>query len=330
MSIEQPAFIGVDLGGTNVEAAVVRDGEVLASKKKKTKAYKGVETVIERIEKTVRKACDKLDADPDDFEALCIGAPGAIDPSTGVVHDAPNLGWTDVSLGERLQDRLGLPVVVDNDVNIGVIGEYVYGAGQGVLDMVGIWVGTGIGGGIIIDGKPLQGWRGSAGEIGHTVVNPYGRMCGCGREGCVEAYASKTAMMKMIEEQMDRGRESIVPQIMEEKGKRKMTSSVVEDALEAGDALMAEALETAQFHLGLLTANLVNILDPQVVVFGGGLVERLGQSFIDPVARTARTYFMQQEDAEKVRIVPSVLGDEAGPVGAAVVAYRHMLDVDNG
>ena len=326
MTKQTSTFIGVDLGGTNVEAAVVRDGEILASKKKKTKAYKGVETVIDRIEKTVRKACDKLDTDPEDYQALCIGAPGAIDMSTGVVHDAPNLGWADVPLGEMLQDRLGLPVVVDNDVNIGVVGEYVYGAGQGVLDMVGIWVGTGIGGGIIIDGKPHQGWRGSAGEIGHTVVNPYGRMCGCGREGCVEAYASKTAMMKMIEEQMERGRESIVPEIMEEKGKRKLTSSVIEDALEAGDALMAETLETAQFHLGLLTANLVNILDPQVIVFGGGIVERLGRSFIDPIARIARTYFMQQEDAEKVRIVPSALGDEAGSVGAAVVAYRHMLE----
>ena len=329
MNKREPTFIGVDLGGTNVEAALVCDGEVLTSKKKKTKAYKGVDTVIDRIEKTVRKACGKMDADPDDFEALCIGAPGAVDPSTGVVHDAPNLGWSDVPLGEMLQDRLGLPVVVDNDVNIGVIGEYVYGAGQGALDMVGIWVGTGIGGGIIIDGKPHQGWRGAAGEIGHTVVNPYGRMCGCGREGCVEAYSSKTAMYAMVKEQMERGRDSIVPQIMEDKGKRKMSSSVIEDALEAGDALMAEALETAQFHLGLLTANLVNILDPQVVVFGGGLVERLGQSFIDPIARTARTHFMQQEDAEKVRIVPSVLGDHAGPVGAAVVAYRHMLEVND-
>jgi glucokinase len=325
MSSNEPIYIGVDLGGTNIEAAAVQNGKVLKSKKKKTHADEGVETVIDRIEETVRKLFDKMDAGASDFEALCIGAPGAVDTTTGVVHEAPNLeGWQDVPLGETLEERLGLPVVVDNDVNVGVLGEYVYGAGQGSLHMVGIWVGTGIGGGIIANGQPIYGWRGSAGEIGHIVVNPYGRTCGCGREGCVEAYASKTAMRAMIEEQMARGRESVMPQIMEEKDKRRMTSSVIEDALEAEDALMIEAVKTAQFYLGLLTANLVNILDPQVVVFGGGLVERLGTSFLEPIILTAEKHYLQQENADRIRIVPSALGDDAGPVGAAVVASRHV------
>jgi glucokinase len=325
MSSNEPIYIGVDLGGTNIEAAAVQNGKVLKSKKKKTHADEGVETVIDRIEETVRKLFDKMDAGASDFEALCIGAPGAVDTTTGVVHEAPNLeGWQDVPLGETLEERLGLPVVVDNDVNVGVLGEYVYGAGQGSLHMVGIWVGTGIGGGIIANGQPIYGWRGSAGEIGHIVVNPYGRTCGCGREGCVEAYASKTAMRAMIEEQMARGRESVMPQIMEEKDKRRMTSSVIEDALEAEDALMIEAVKTAQFYLGLLTANLVNILDPQVVVFGGGLVERLGTSFLEPIILTAQKHYLQQENADRIRIVPSALGDDAGPVGAAVVASRHV------
>ncbi len=325
MSNNEPIYIGVDLGGTNIEAAAVQNGKVLKSKKKKTHADEGVETVIDRIEETVRKLFDKMDAEASDFQALCIGAPGAVDTTTGVVHEAPNLkGWQDVPLGEELEERLGLPVVVDNDVNVGVLGEYVYGAGQGSLHMIGIWVGTGIGGGIIVNGQPVYGWRGSAGEIGHIVVNPYGRTCACGREGCVEAYASKTAMRAMIEEQMARGRESVMPQIMEEKEKRRMTSSVIEDALEAEDALMIEAVKTAQFYLGLLTANLVNILDPQVIVFGGGLVERLGESFLEPIILTAQKHYLQQENADRIRIVPSALGDDAGPVGAAVVASRHV------
>ena len=324
MPSSDPIYIGVDLGGTNIEAAAVQNGKVLKSKKKKTHADEGVETVIDRIEETVRKLFDKMDAGASDFEALCIGAPGAVDTTTGVVHEAPNLkGWQDVPLGAELEARLGLPVVVDNDVNVGVLGEYVYGAGQGALHMVGIWVGTGIGGGIIVNGQPVYGWRGSAGEIGHIVVNPYGRICACGREGCVEAYASKTAMRAMIEEQMARGRESVMPRIMEEKEKRRMTSSVIEDALEAEDALMIEAVKTAQFYLGLLTANLVNILDPQVIVFGGGLVERLGESFLEPIILTAQKHYLQQENADRIRIVPSALGDDAGPVGAAVVASRH-------
>ncbi len=135
-------------------------------------------------------------------------------------------------------------------------------------------------------------------------------------------------MYEMIQEQMARGRKSVVPEIMEAKGKRRMTSSVIEAALEEGDALMAEALKTAQFHLGLLTANLVNTLDPQVIVFGGGLVERLGEDFVEPVAHTARKYYLQQKDAERIRIVPSALGDDAGPVGASVVAYRHFQSLD--
>jgi len=317
-------FIGVDLGGTNIEAAAVRNGEVLASKKKKTRPEKGVDTVIERIARTVRGVFKKMDATPEDFAGLCIGAPGAVDPATGIVHAAPNLDWTDVPLGEVLRERLGLPVFVDNDVNIGLLGEYVYGAGRGALHMVGIWVGTGIGGGLIVNGQLVSGWRGAAGEIGHMVVQPHGRRCGCGREGCVEAYASKTAMMAMIEEAMESGRKSVVPDIMAKKGKKSLTSSVIEDALEAHDEPMMEAVETAQFYLGLLTANLVNVLDPHVIVFGGGLVERLGEAFVEPVAATARTYYLQQQNAERIRIVPSALGDDAGPVGAAVVASRRL------
>ena len=190
MSNTEPLIAGADLGGTNIEAAAVREGTILATKKKKTKADRGVEVVIDRIETTVRKMMDKMEATPSDFEALCIGAPGAVDPETGIVHEAPNLNWKDVALGERLRKRLDLPVMVDNDVNIGVMGEYAYGAGRGTRHMVGIFVGTGIGGGLIIDGAPHYGGRGAAGEIGHIVVKPHGRRCGCGREGCVEAVLS--------------------------------------------------------------------------------------------------------------------------------------------
>jgi glucokinase len=324
MPTTDPVFIGVDLGGTNIEAAAVRNGKVLASQKNNTRPEKGAEKVIGRIADTVRQVAKKMDARPSDFAGLCIGAPGAVDPATGIVRAAPNLDWRDVPLGEGLRERLGLPVVVDNDVNIGVLGEYVYGAGRGALHMVGIWVGTGIGGGIIINGQLVNGWRGAAGEIGHMVVHPHGRRCGCGRQGCVEAYASKTAMMAIIQEQIEGGRKSIVPDLMAKQGNQRLTSSVVEAALEARDKPMMEAVETAQFYLGLLTANLVNVLDPQVIVFGGGLVERLGVSFVKPVARTAWKYYLQQKNAEAIRIVPSALGDAAGPVGAAVIASRRL------
>ena len=322
--MSEPIIIGVDLGATNIEAAAVRGGDILASKKKKTRAREGVDVVIERIGTTVRKVMDKMDAEAADFEALCIGAPGAVDIESGVVQSAPNLNWTNVALGDLLEEELGMPILVDNDVNVGVLGEHVYGAGKGALDMVGIFVGTGIGGGLVLNGTPHYGWRGVAGEVGHVVVKPNGRECGCGRYGCVEAYASKTAMEAIIREEMEKGRSTQVFDIMEEKGKEKLTSSVIEASLEAGDLLMEEAIQNAQYYLGLLTANLVNVLDPEVVVFGGGVVERLGQDFIDPIGQTARQHYLQREGAEKIRLVPAALGDDAGPVGAAVIARRRL------
>ncbi len=324
METNDPLIVGVDLGGTNIEAAVVRGGTVLASKKKKTKAKRGVDTVLDRIAETVTKAIDRLDGDASAIEALCIGAPGAVDPQTGVVLSAPNLDWHEVPLGEALHERLDMPVMVSNDVNIGVVGEHVYGAGKGALHMVGIFVGSGIGGGVVIDGTLHSGWRGAAGEIGHMVVKPHGRVCGCGREGCVEAYASKTAMEKIIREEQARGRATEVFDIMDAKGKEKLTSSVIEAALDAEDPLMEEAMQQAQYYLGLLTANLVNVLDPEVVVYGGGVVERLGAPFLEPIARTARAHYLQRRGAEDIRIVPAALGDDAGPVGAAVLAQRRM------
>ena len=329
MATTVPIIIGVDLGGTNIEAAIVQAGKVLASKKKKTKANEGAATVIDRIEATVRKAMRKADCDQQAITAVCIGAPGVIDVTAGVVRNAPNLGWKDVPLGEQLQQRLGLPVLVDNDVNIGLVGEHVYGAGQGTLNMAGIFVGTGIGGGLIIEGKPYQGARGAAGEIGHMIVSPHGRRCRCGREGCVEAYASKTAMEAMAREKIEAGRKSIVFDLMKEKNKDRLTSSVIADALDEQDGVMEEVIQTAQYYLGLLTANLVNAMDPELIVYGGGLVERLGEPFLEPVARTARENYLLQDDAERIRIVPAALGDDAGPIGAAAVARRHLLEMND-
>lgn len=326
MSKASPLVIGVDLGGTNVAAAAVREGRVLAFAKTKTHASAGVGAVLERIEEVVREAVEQTTGDLAEFDALCIGAPGAIDPEAGVVRDAPNLGWTDIPLGDELRSRLGLPVLVDNDVTIAVLGEHAHGAGQGARHLIGVWVGTGIGGGMILDGKTHRGWRGAAGEIGHIVMDPEGRRCGCGRRGCIEAYASKTGIEEMLREMREEGRESVALALMEERESDRLTSGVIAAALEQGDGPMKEVIDTAQFYLGLLTADLVNTLDPEVIVFGGGLVERLGAWFVDPIARTARTHVLLQRHADRIRIVPSALGDDAGPVGAAVMARRRHAE----
>ncbi len=313
--------IGIDLGGTSIQTAAVRDGEVLAEDRTKTKPDQGVDAVIERIAKTVDAVREDLHDEP---TGLCIGAPGTIDPARGVVRTAPNLGWTNVPLGDRLAERTGLPVVVDNDVNIGAVGEHVHGAGRGASHMAAVFVGTGIGGALIVDGRSHAGFRGAAAEFGHMISVARGRECPCGRQGCFEAYASKTAMEALVREKVEQGRESVVIDLMKQKKKARLSSSVIEDALEAKDAVMVEVVREVQTHLGFLTANIVNAFDPQVVVFGGGVVERLGQDFVDPIATEARTHFLQREGAEQVRIVPAQLGDHPGSVGAAVIAQRQF------
>lgn len=324
---KRPLVVGVDLGGTNIQTAAVRNGRVLARKKKKTRAEEGADAVVGRIVASIEKVIEKADADEGEFEGICIGAPGAVDALEGIVREAPNLDWQDVPLGPRLEEKTGLPVLLANDVNVGLIGEHVHGAGRGALHMAAVFVGTGIGGGLVTNGALHSGARGAAGEIGHVVVEPNGRKCPCGRKGCVEAYASKTAMEAMVREGIDEGRKSVVLELMEKKGKTKLTSSVVEKALAEEDPLMGEAVQTAQHYLGLLVGDLVNAFDPEVIVFGGGLVDRLGADFLKPIAATARQRFLQQANAERIRIVPAELGDDAGPMGAAVTLERHFAQL---
>ncbi len=324
MAAKKGIFLGVDLGGTNIQAAAVRKGKILISKKTNTQAKKGAEVVIDRIENILRQVMDKIDKSPGDFQALCIGAPGAVNLETGMVNEAPNLDWVNVPLGRELEARMGLPVFVDNDVNIGVAGEHAYGAGRGARHMVGIFVGTGIGGGVIINDRLHYGERGAAGEIGHMVIVPNGRPCGCGKKGCVEAYASKTGIAAWIREQIKIGRDSYLKKALKKNRNAPLSSSLIEKALLAGDPVTSEAIQEAQYYLGLLTANLVNILDPRIIVFGGGLVDQLGKGFLKPIRKTAKIYYLQQKNIDRIKIVSADLGDNAGTIGAAVVAQRRL------
>ena len=324
MATKKDMFLGVDLGGTNIQAAAVQKGKILASKKVNTQAKKGAEVVIDRIEIILRQVMDKIDKSPADFQALCIGAPGAVNLETGMVNEAPNLDWVDVPLGRELESRMGLPVFVDNDVNIGVAGEHAHGAGRGARHMVGIFVGTGIGGGVIINDRLHYGERGSAGEIGHMVIVPNGRPCTCGKKGCVEAYASKIGIAAGIREQIKIGRDSYLKKALKKNKNAPLSSSLIEKALLAGDPVTSEVIQEAQYYLGLLTANLVNILDPRIIVFGGGLVDQLGKGFLKPIRKTAKIYYLQQKNIDRIKIVSADLGDNAGTIGAAVVAQRRL------
>jgi len=319
--------LGIDLGGTKILAAVVdEDGRIVARAKNATRPDLGPDGVIERIVSTIQTAVKTADVTDSDVVAIGIGAPAPVNPNTGVLYAAPNLpGWDRVELGPRLHERMGIPVVVDNDVNVGTLGEYVLGAGQGAGDMVGIFVGTGVGGGIIIDGQLRRGFRYSAGELGHMIMVPHGPLCGCGKRGCLEALASRTAIEREVRAAMATGRKSVVGDLLATSKKNRLTSGTIRKALDHDDALMKEVLAQAQFYLGLLVANVVNLLDPEMFVFGGGVVEALGNDFLQPIREVAVANFKQALDGEKVRIVPAELGDDAGVLGAAILASRQAF-----
>lgn len=318
-------IVGMDLGGTSLRALVV-DGrnKILGVGKTPTKVRLPQKALIAEIAEFVREVVADAGVSWSRIRAVSIGAPAAVDPVRGIVHHAPNLNWYGVPLGPQLKALLRVPVFVENDVNVGTVGEHVLGAGKGRKCMVGIFVGTGIGGGVILDGRLHEGCRGSAGEVGHIVLQANGPRCGCGRRGCAEGIASRTAMERDVRLAIKAGKRSLVLKMMKERGRPRMTSSVIQRALRKKDPVMVAVMRNAQFYLGLLVAAVVNLLDPECVVVGGGIAERLGEEFVLPIRKTAQKYYLNREHVERIRVVPGALGDNAGPLGAVVLARRRL------
>ncbi len=325
MSEQHSPVVGVDLGGTKILAAVVdREGRIVARLKHKTRAERGPEAVIAHLVEICRQVVRKAGLAWEEIGGVGVGAPGPMDPDSGVVYHPPNLpGWEEVPLGPRLAEALQLPVYLENDVNLGTLGEHALGAGRGSRDMVGIFVGTGVGGGVILDGRLHGGMRHAAGEVGHMVVLAEGPVCGCGKRGCLESVASRTAIVRDIRLGIAAGRQSLIPQMTGGNPER-LTSGVLARAWRRGDPLVREVMGRAQFYLGVGVASIVNLIDPEVIVFGGGVVEALGDEFLEPIRVTARQYFIQQREAERVRIVTAALGDRAGVLGAAVLVWQRL------
>ena len=299
----EQAVIGVDLGGTSLFATVVdgAEGKILGEAKRKTLAEIGAEGVSERIVATIKKAIkragmDKMDKK--DILGVGIGVPGPVDPNTGIVVRCPNLGatWDAFPLAHKLSQLLDLPVTIDNDVNVGAVGEHTYGAGRDARDMLAVFVGTGIGGGLILDGRLRSSSRNSAGEVGHMVILADGPLCGCGERGHAEALASRTAIERSIVAAIDAGKESIVPQLMAKKTGTTMGSSIIGDAYDAGDEVVIEAVRRAQYYLGILISDCVNLLDPEVVIVGGGVLERMGDAYLDLVREIAQRHYINKTD----------------------------------
>ena len=321
-------FVGVDLGGTSMRAGVVaKDGTVLALEKRKTHPELGGAKVVERLAETIERAVKTAEAKSKDIGGIGVGVPGPVDTEKGVIRLAVNLGrdWNNMPLADKLKDRLGLKAYIDNDVRSGAMGEFTHGAGKDVQDMVAIFVGTGIGGGIILNGELRNGFRGGAGEVGHTVIAADNSIVGkTGQPGTVEPLASRTGMERMVRDLVARGRPSIVPGLIQSVGGGRLTSSVIYEALKQDDAVMKEVLAVAQRTLGLLAANVINTLDQEMIVFGGGVTERGGNQFVAPIRKVAYENLINKQNARLIKIVPAALKDASGVVGAAVLARMNL------
>jgi glucokinase len=320
--------LGIDLGATKILAAVVdQQGNVISTIKRKTHGERSIDDVIDRIARTAKDAVSEAQLDLGSIQAIGIGAPGVTNYDAGVVEFAPNLpDWVNVPLGPRLKEVLGVPAFVENDVNAGTYGEVTVGAAKGYTSVVGIFPGTGVGGGIVLDGRLWRGARNAAAEVGHVVVLIDGPRCGCGRRGCIEALASRTAIERDIIGEMRGGRSTIVSGLIDpETGQ--ITSGVLAKALEERDPLVMDVIERAAYHLGIFTAGLVNTLDPACIVYGGGLIEACGKTMLPVIRTTTYRYLIRPVAPEKLPIIEAALGDNAVLLGAAMLASASVHEV---
>ena len=314
--------VGVDMGGTKILSAVIdAKGNILGTAKVPTKADEAPSVVIDRIADAIQKAIDKSGVNEASIEAIGIGAPGPLDPATGVVIFAPNLGWRDIRLKDELETRVGIPTFVDNDVNVGTLGEHVFGAGQGVQNVVGIFVGTGIGGGIILQGELFHGASKTAGEIGHIIVKAGGPKCGCGTRGCLEALASRTAMAKQFQKAIKKKKQKSIVTELTNGDLRTIRSGVLAKAIRANDKLTLKIFKKVTKYLGVGIGSIVNFLNPEMIILGGGVVEALDDTFLDNIRAAAKKYALPNT-LDGVQIVRAELGDNSGILGAAALARQ--------
>ncbi|MBF0500955.1 MAG: ROK family protein [Candidatus Riflebacteria bacterium] len=293
------------------------DFKILASHREKLKSRSGPKTGIEQLTEAISQTLADAAVKPEQLAGIGLGCPGQVDLDKGVIIEAPNLGWRDVPLKQLLEKIFNCPVVITNDVDAGTYGEYIFGAGKGGRCVLGVFPGTGIGGACVYDGHLIRGKSGSCLEIGHIQVQSDGPLCGCGRRGCIEAIASRLAISAQIAMAAFRGS---APHLLEEAGLdlREIRSKTIVRSIEAGDAVVEKIVRDAARKLGNAIASVVNLLAPDIVVLGGGLVEALPKLYQKEVGDAIKSEAMKAFTAE-LRIEVAKLGDNAGVLGAAAL-----------
>jgi glucokinase len=308
--------IGVDLGGTNIAVGIVdEDYKIIAGAHTPTSPERGAQAVVDDIAECINNALLFSGTDLAQCDGVGVGSPGVCNGETGVVTRAVNLGWTDVPVGEMLRQRLGLPVHIDNDGNCAALGETASGAARGCDSAIMVTLGTGVGGGIIIDGKIYSGYRGLGGEIGHTCICIDGEECGCGQRGCWEAYASASALIKQGTRAARENPESQLAKMGALDGLKIFT------AMHDGDETARRVVERYCQYVGVGLVNLINGFYPQTIILGGGICNQ-GETLLQPVREYVCEHFFIGDREKMPKIVRAELGNDAGIIGAAALCRQ--------
>jgi glucokinase len=317
-------WIGFDLGGTKMLCQVY-DGNFnpLSRERDRTRGFEGQKVGLQRIVELIKAAVGKLNIKPEDLGAIGVGCPGPLDLDEGVILNAPNLGWQNVAIKKELEQEFKCSAYVVNDVDAGVYGEYRFAAGRGARAVLGVFPGTGIGGGFVYDGELLRGKRGSCMEVGHIQVASGGPLCGFGRRGCLEAVASRLAICGAAVQAAYRGD---APHLMAKYGTdlSNIRSKALSDSIANGDKVIEDIVRNAARQIGIAVGNLVNLLLPDKVVVGGGLVEAMPDLFLVPIRKSANKRVMPAF-VDTFEVVAASLGDDSTVMGAAAWA-QHMVE----
>lgn len=322
-STSQPV-VGFDLGGTKMLSHVYDgDDKRIGRERKKTHGYRGAKAGIERITDTIRASLEDAEVEAKELGAIGIGCPGPVDMDKGVLIGPPNLGWGETKIAEPLQGAFDCPVFVANDVDAGMFGEYHFGAAKNAYCAVGVFPGTGIGGGAVYQGSIFRGAAASCLEIGHVEVDPGGALCGCGQRGCLEAVASRLSVASQAAKAAYRGE---APFLFDKAGTdlREIRSGVLAEAYEK-DKIIADIVHEAARQIGIAVAGVVHLLSPDVIVLGGGLVEALPKPFVEIVTEVANDRVMPAY-RKSFKVKTAELGDDAGVLGAAAWARKQLAE----
>ncbi len=312
--------ICLDIGGTKILGAIFdKDDNIIYRLKKKTKEEGDSESNVEKmIIRVVEEMLAGSGIDKKQIKAIGVGAPGVIDQENGIVLFSPNLPWRDYDIRTPIEKTFGIPFMIGNDVNVGVLGEYHYGAAKGYKNVVGFFVGTGMGGGLILDGRLFTGNKFKAAEYGHMILDPEGPLCNCGQRGCLEAFSSKQGMSGYIRQQVSRGRESMMAEGV---SGGVFKSKLLKKALAANDAVAVEAVDRACHYLAVATGNMINTISPDIVIYGGGVIEAVGDLFLQKILAEVDRYCMPSI-RPTVELKCASLGDDSVLYGALAMIQK--------